>query len=79
MNLTQLGIFHTIVSVVAILAGAIALCRDGHVSPRSGIWRVYVGALVITCLTELPIFRHGTIGPPQVLGVLKDGREEITR
>jgi uncharacterized membrane protein len=70
MNLTPLGVFHTVVSVVAILAGAIALSRDGHVSPRSGIGRLYIGALVITCLTGLPIFRHGTIGPPHVLGVL---------
>lgn len=70
MNLTPLGTFHTMVSVVAILAGAIALSRDGHVSPRSGIGRLYIGALVITCLTGLPIVRHGTIGPPHVLGVL---------
>jgi hypothetical protein len=25
---------------------------------------------VATCLTGLPIFRHGTIGPPHIIGVL---------
>jgi hypothetical protein len=59
-----------VVSVVAVLAGALALSREGHVSPTSGTGRFYIRALVLTCLTGLPIFRHGTIGPPHVLGVL---------
>ncbi|HET7853406.1 MAG TPA: hypothetical protein VFM04_02980 [Candidatus Methylomirabilis sp.] len=70
MNLTPLGIFHTIVSVVAVLAAVVALSRDGRVSPKSGIGRFYIWALVITCLTGFPIFRHGTITPPHVLGVI---------
>jgi uncharacterized membrane protein len=70
MNLTPLDTFHTIVSLVAVLAAVVALSRHGHISPRNGIGRLYIGALVITCLTGLPIVRHGTIGPPHVLGVL---------
>ena len=70
MNLTPLGIVHTVVSLVAVVAAVVALTREGEISRASGIGRVYIWALVITCLTGLPIFRHGAIGPPHVLGVV---------
>ena len=70
MNLTPLGIVHTLLSLVAVVAALAALVRDGGVAPRSRIGRVYIWSLVATCLTGLPIFRHGTIGPPHIIGVL---------
>lgn len=70
MNLTPLGTVHTLLSLVAVVAALVALIRDGGVAPRSGIGRVYIWSLVATCLTGLPIFRHGTIGPPHISGVL---------
>ncbi|TMK28958.1 MAG: hypothetical protein E6G61_10740, partial [Actinobacteria bacterium] len=70
MNLTSLGVFHTLLSLVAIASAIVALVREGGVSAKSGVGRVYIWSLVATCLTGLPIFRHGTIGPPHVVGVL---------
>jgi uncharacterized membrane protein len=70
MNLTPLGTVHTLLSLVAVVAALAALVRDGGVAPRSRIGRVYIWSLVATCLTGLPIFRHGTIGPPHIIGVL---------
>jgi len=70
MNLTPLGGFHTLLSLVAIASAVVALVREGGVSAKSGVGRVYIWSLVATCLTGLPIFRHGTIGPPHVVGVL---------
>jgi len=70
MNLTPLGIFHTIVSLVAVVVAIVALAREGQISRKSGIGRIYIWSLVITCLTGLPIFRYGTVGPPHILGVL---------
>src|SRR4030095_3211877 len=70
MNLTPLGVVHTLLSLVAVVAAFVALVREGGVSPRSGVGRVFIWSLVATCLTGLPIFRHGTIGPPHVTGVL---------
>ena len=70
MNLTPLGVFHTLLSLVAIASAIVALVREGGVSAKSGVGRVYIWSLVATCLTGLPIFRHGTIGPPHVVGVL---------
>jgi uncharacterized membrane protein len=70
MNLTPLGVFHTILSLIAVAAAIAALSKGHGISPLSGIGRVYIWALVATCVTGLPIFRHGTIGPPHILGVL---------
>ena len=70
MYLTPLGVFHTLLSLVAIASAIVALVREGGVSAKSGVGRVYIWSLVATCLTGLPIFRHGTIGPPHVVGVL---------
>jgi len=70
MNLTPLGVFHTLLSLVAIASAVVALVREGGVSAKSGVGRVYIWSLAATCLTGLPIFRHGTIGPPHVVGVL---------
>jgi uncharacterized membrane protein len=70
LHLTPLGLLHTILSVIAVVAAIAALIRDKEISPQSGIGRIYIWTLVLTCLTGLPIFRHGGIGPPHVLGVL---------
>jgi uncharacterized membrane protein len=71
MSLTPPGVVHTLLSLVAVVAALVALVREGGVSRRSGVGRVYIWSLVATCLTGLPIFRHGTIGPPHIAGVLK--------
>src|SRR5439155_8701367 len=70
MNLTSRGVFHTLLSLVAIASAIVALVREGGVSAKSGVGRVYIWSLVATCLTGLPIFRHGTIGPSHIVGVL---------
>jgi uncharacterized membrane protein len=70
MDLTSLGVFHTILSLVAVAAAITALVKERGVSPTSRVGRVYIWSLVATCVTGLPIARRGAIGPPHVLGVL---------
>jgi len=70
MNLTPLGIVHTILSLTAVASMLTALLRDRQISPSSRIGRIYIWSLIATCATGLLIFRHGTVGPPHVLGVL---------
>ena len=69
-GLTNLGLFHTVISVVALVAGAAALVRDKEISPRSGLGQVYLWTTIITCLTGFGIFQHGGFGKPHALGVL---------
>ena len=69
-KLTSLGVFHTIISVVAVVLAFVALGRDKGISLRNrlGLW--YVIFLLVTCLTGFPILRTGKITPPFILGIL---------
>jgi uncharacterized membrane protein len=69
-GLTQLGVVHTAISLVAVVAGAIALIRDRKISPRNMVGKVYVVTTVLTCLTGFGIFQHGGFGKPHMLGII---------
>lgn len=69
-GLTTLGIFHTIISLVSVVAGIWALVRYRSISPRNLIGQIYIGGTVITCLTGFFIFQHGGFGKPHALGIL---------
>jgi uncharacterized membrane protein len=69
-GLTPLGTFHTAISLIAIVAGFVALARDKEISTRSAAGAVFFWGTVITCLTGFGIFRHGGFGNPHVLGIV---------
>lgn len=69
-GLTQLGVWHTIISLVAVLAGLIALVRDGRITPYNMVGQVYIWTTVITCVTGFGIFQHGGFGKPHALGII---------
>ena len=69
-GLTQLGVIHTAISLIAMAAGLIAFFRDKEISPRNGVGKIYIIATFITCLTGFGIFQHGGFGKPHVLGII---------
>src|SRR5256885_15361309 len=69
-GLTPLGTFHTAISLIAVVAGFIALARDREISTRSAAGAVFFWGTVITCLTGFGIFQHGGFGKPHVLGIV---------
>ena len=69
-GLTSLGLVHTAISLVAVAAGFVALCRDGRITPANRLGQVYVWTTVLTCLTGFGIFQHGGFGKPHALGVI---------
>lgn len=62
-NLTYLGVFHTLVSLISIVSGAVALIRDRKISLTNRWGQTYLGTMVITCATALGIYQHGGFGP----------------
>ncbi len=69
-GLTQLGIFHTLVSLVAVFTGLISLIAYRKISLDNVIGKTYVISTVIVCLTGFGIFQHGGFGKPHVLGII---------
>src|SRR5262245_17777462 len=69
-GLTQLGVVHTLISLVAVAAGVLSFVRYGSISLRTRVGGVYIVATVLTCLTGFPIFRTGAFGPAHAVGVL---------
>ncbi len=69
-GLTALGTLHTLFSLIAVVAGFIALFMDREISPRSRSGRLYIWTTVIVCLTGFGIFQHGGFGKPHALAVM---------
>jgi hypothetical protein len=69
-GLTQLGVVHTLISIVAVGAGIVAFARYGSISLRTGTGRFYVWMTVLTCVTGFPIFKTGAFGPAHATGVI---------
>lgn len=70
LGLTTLGIIHTVISLVALAAGIVALVRDKEISPRSFVGNLYIWTTVAVCLTGFPITQHGGFGKPHALGII---------
>lgn len=70
MDLSPLGLFHTLISLVAISSGVIALVTEKHLLPTNRVGKVYVVSTLVTAITALGIARHGVIGPGHVLAGL---------
>jgi len=69
-GLTPLGTLHTAISLVAVVAGFVALARDKEISTRSSAGSLFFWGTVLTCLTGFGIFQHGGFGKPHVLGIV---------
>jgi hypothetical protein len=69
-HLSPLGIFHTAVSIIAIIVALYALLRDGKISPANGRGKLYILLTVITCLTSLPIMKTGHFTQAHALAVI---------
>jgi uncharacterized membrane protein len=69
-GLTGLGVIHTAIALVAVAAAVVCFFRDGGISPRNSVGRIYIVMTVLTCLTGFGIFEHGGFGKPHALGII---------
>jgi uncharacterized membrane protein len=63
-------VFHTAISLVALVCGFWVLARDKEISPRNGLGQIYLVGTFISAASGLFIFQHGGFGPPHVLSIL---------
>ena len=69
-HLSTLGIIHTIISILAIIYGFIALYRDGRISFRNNLGKSYIVLTILTCLTSFGVMKTGHFTPAHTLSVL---------
>lgn len=70
LGLTTIGLIHTAISLIAVIAGVWSLARDKEISLGRPLGQVYLVATAATAATALGIFQHGGFGPPHVLAIL---------
>src|SRR5262245_17980127 len=70
LKMTPFCAVHTLIALVAVIAGLVALVRYMEISPRSLAGKIYIVATILTCLTGFGIFHHGGFGKPHVLGII---------
>ena len=59
LGLTPLGVFHTAISLFALVAGFWAFVRDKEIVPANRLGQLYLAATAIVAATGLMIFQHG--------------------
>src|SRR5256885_15382304 len=70
LGLPPPGTCHTAISLIAVVAGFVALARDREISTRSAAGSLFFWGTVITCLTGFGIFQHGGFGKPHLPGIV---------
>jgi uncharacterized membrane protein len=70
LGLTPLGTIHTAISLIALVAGFVALWRYREISTRTTSGQTFVGGTVLSCLTGFGIFQHGGFGNPHILALV---------
>ncbi|MGZ3754365.1 MAG: hypothetical protein ACXVAY_00100 [Mucilaginibacter sp.] len=69
-HLSILGIIHTAISILAILAAIATLFSYGKITPTTGPGKLYILLTIITCVTGLPIMKTGHPTGGHYLGIL---------
>lgn len=69
MGLSGLGIFHTIIGIVAIAAAIISFVRFGKIDLTQLSGKIYFYTTTVTALTALGISKHGGFNPGHIFSV----------
>jgi divalent metal cation (Fe/Co/Zn/Cd) transporter len=69
-HLSPLGIFHTSISILAVLAALFALARFGKIDPKTGAGKIYIALTIIACITAFPIMKTGHFSAGHGLAVI---------
>lgn len=69
MALSNLGIFHTVVGIVAIVAALVSLVRYGKIDLTSPSGKIYFYGTLITSLTALGISKKGGFNPGHIFSL----------
>lgn len=69
MGLSNLGIFHTVIGVAAIVAAVIGFIRSGKIDLSQLTGKAYVYCTLVASLTALGLSKHGGFNPGHVFAL----------
>ncbi len=69
-NISNIGILHTLVGLIALISVVIILWRDQQISYQPRVGQIYLIATVITAASALSIFKFGSFNVAHGLAVL---------
>lgn len=69
-GLTSLGLVHTAIAMVSLVAGYAMVIAKGRISVRMPLAKVYIWGTALTSLTGFGIFQHGGFNIAHALGIL---------
>lgn len=70
MGLSNLGIFHTLIGIIAIVAALVSFVRFGKINLDHLAGKIYFYGTVVTALTALGLSKHGGFNPGHVFSIL---------
>jgi len=69
-EIIPLGWFHTVMGIIALISGVVALVKYKEITPQTRSGQIYLITTLITAGTALAIFQHGAFGPAHGLAVM---------
>lgn len=70
MGLSNLGIFHTVIGVMAIIAAVASFIKYRKINLAALSGKIYFYGTAVTALTALGISKHGGFNPGHILSLL---------
>lgn len=68
--ITPLGWLHTVLGAIAIISGVVTLVKYKEITLETRSSRVYLFATLVTAVSALGIYQHGSFGPGHGLALM---------
>jgi uncharacterized membrane protein len=69
-EMTLLGWLHTVIAIIALIAGFYTLAAHKVIKPNQKSGQIYLGCTFLAATTALMIYNQGGFGPGHILAVL---------
>lgn len=69
MGLSYLGIFHTVIGIIAIVAAVVGFVKNGKIDLSLITGKIYFYLTLITSLTALGLSKHGGFNPGHIFAL----------
>ncbi|RMA80141.1 hypothetical protein [Umboniibacter marinipuniceus] len=70
MPLSAMGIFHTLVGLIAIITAVQQIWTHKQILAKTSSGKIYLAATVLTAVSALTIFKHGGFNTAHALAIL---------